>query len=864
MVAESTLRRLEAEFDTAPAQLQAIVDLLDAGASPQFVALFRRDETGDPGEDRLVAIHERLRFLNEIERRKDSLVQLAEQREAAGEAGVIDAASLRAMLADSVDQDLVDDIDHAMRPREHKAEARLGELGLLPLYQAILRHELGERLPQDAAQEYVNAERGLNDSDQVLAQVVLALAERFGEDPSLRASVRAELARGILEAKATPANDGAATKPGAERYASLAGLEEPVRKIPAPRMLALRRAEREGFLTLRLRLEAGRELELFRARFSPDVAPDSAFGGFLDLVYGHAYDHHVHRACEERVRHQIKEKADREQVRAFSRSLRAQLSAPGSGDKAVAALRVAGKSVWLAIVAEDGSPKVKRTFGIPDEEAAQGEMRAAIVEALREQPPGFVVVPHGRREGAARTIAQQVIAALPEDMPKPTMVAVDETSSLVWATSAQARRRHGSSDAGLRTTLSLARRVHDPLYELMRVDIRGLGLGEKQAEVHQGLLRRQLDAAISSCLARIGVDVNRADPALLARVPGIARDLAQAIVKERTANGPFKSLAELSRVAELDEQRRGFVAGFLRVHGGEDPYDATCVPPENRGLVEKIAAMVGKPAAELIGHPLPRLDLAALAVDGIGPCRVRDTLDAIQLGTRDPRGSIVGFGNQGVGGFDDLKVDQELQGRVTNLTEFGAFVDLGIAQDGLIHVSQIPPARLRDPDRALRVGEVVTVYVLNLDAAKKKVGLSLFKPRHLREGRPATLGERLAAGGGGRRERRGQGGPEMQSRAARPPEGQRGGRRGGPGQRPGGAGGGKPRGERPHEDEGGRGGEFRRGPRPSGGPRVYTVESEKAVESSLGKKGELRSLSGLRALLGKAGEDAPAETPKPE
>ncbi|MBI5849962.1 MAG: S1 RNA-binding domain-containing protein [Planctomycetes bacterium] len=997
-MAESTLRRLEAEFDTPPHLIRAIVDLLEAGASPQFVAMFRRDECGDPGEDRAVAIHERLRFLSELDRRRENLLLLAEQRAAEGNAA-IDLETLRALLADTVDQDLIDDVDHALRPREHRAEARLTELGLAELFARIHRHELGAQSPQDAAAPYVDPARDLTEIDQVLAQVVLALAERYGEDPALRAAVRSELSRGILEARAVatkrgkggrraaqketqspettpletaalettpidvpadaePGSEGgegeqatgeqatdeqatedgfadeahaesplpsepeseqveagepvasevatpeaatseAATpepaaeqgdepdrdsrerpvhKSGGDRFGKLAGLEEPVRKVPAQRMLALRRAEREGFLTLRLKLAPGAELALFRKHFSPDVDPESAFGRFLDLVYGHAWDHYTHRPCEERVRHHLKEKADKEQVRNFARSLRAQLMAPGSGEKPVAALRVAGRSVWLAVVGEDGAPRVKRTLGIPDDPAAQEQLLDELVTALRELPPGFLVIPHGRREGPARDIADRLLAKLPPELARPTIVTLDETSSIVWATSASARRRHGASDTGLRATLSLARRVHDPLFELMRVDVRGLGLGQNLTEVHQGLLRRHLDAAITSCLARIGIDVNRADPALLARAPGIGRELAAAIVKERSAHGPFKSLAELERVPELEPARRDFVACFLRIHGGADPLDATGIPPEDRALAARIADAAGKPLLELLGHGMRGLDIEALCDATNGPLRVRDTIDAIVRGNRDPRGAIAGFTNDGVRSFADLKVDAELRGRITNLTDFGAFVDLGISQDGLIHVSQIPPQRLRDPDDALRVGEVVTVYVLSLDADKHKVGLSLYKPRHMREGRPATLGERLAAGGG-RRERRAPA-PEKMSRAARAPDGSRGPRRGGPGgggSGRGGPGGGRDR-PRGQPGEGGgapRGGDRRREggppredrePRSPGGPRVFTIESEKPIETSRGKKGELRSLSSLRSLLREQFEkppEPPAAPPAP-
>jgi uncharacterized protein len=850
MVAESTLRRLEAEFDSPTDQLLAILDLFERGASPQFVALYRRDEAGDAGEDRLTAIHERARFLNELERRKENLLRLLGERatSAASTPARFDLAELTAMLAETVDQDLVDDIDHALRPNEHTGEARIAQLGLTPLFQAILRRELGEQTPQEAAQPYVSDVEGMRDTDEVLAQIVLALAERFGEDPVLRSRVRDELSRGILEARASAAGESESQKPGGEKFAKLIGAEEPVRRISAQRMLALRRAEREGFVSLRLKLEPGREVALFRERFAPGLDPESSLGRFLDLVFGHAYDQYVHRACEERVRHQIKEKADREQVRNFVRALRAQLMAPGSGDKPVAAIRVAGKSVWLAIVGAGGAPSVKRTFGIPDDEAARGEMLDALVAALNEDFPAYLVVPHGRRENAAREIADQMLAKLPPETARPKLVAMDETSSVVWATSAQARKRHGNSDTGLRATLSLARRVHDPLFELMRVDVRGLGFGENLTEVHQGLLKRQLDAAISSCLARIGVDVNRADQALLARLPGITRELAEAIVKERSSNGPFKSLQELSRVAALDDQRRNFIVGFLRIHGGEDVFDATTIHPENRTLVSRIAALAGKPASELLGERVPRIDLSALPESEFGRLRVRDVLDGIALGTRDPRGEIEVFANEGVTSFQELRVDQPLEGRITSLTDFGAFVDLGIAQDGLIHVSQIPPARLRDPDQGLRVGEIVRVWVMNLDEGKRKIGLTMWEPRHLREGRAPTLGERLDAGG--RRRDRKTAAPAAQSRAARAPEGQRPGGRRGPNARPGG---GKPRGDGPPRESRENFDYDDRGPRRGRGsdsPRVFTVESEKEAEASRGKKGELRSLSALKALLG--------------
>lgn len=1032
MVAEQILQRLEAEFDSPPEQIRAVADLLAAGASPEFVALFRRDETGDPGEERVQAIAERLRFLSELEARKTLLLEQAATRGPGVE-------ELCALLKDSVDQDLLDDVDHYLRPHEHKAEAQVERLGLGALVDRIHRHDLDGKTPQEVAADFVRAhEEGVADADQVLAQVVLALAERYGEDPSLRARIRGELARGLLtaEARAKPpkkdkskahkarvpddfaagieeqpteaptsepadeptsepadeaaevvaeaadpapavadateqvaapeeaaaeqaaetaetpdqpppapfgdageegssgpegpaadaesapaadahdsdapaADEGSAenttadggeaaevsdpadptaadarpargkrgkrggkgaksTGKGGPRVDQLLGIREPVRRIPAGQMLALRRAEREGLLQLKLVLQPGRELELFRERFSPDVDPESPLGRFLDLVYGHAYDTYVHRPCEQTVRHHIKEKADRETVRAFTRSLRSQLMAPVVEGQAVGALRVAGRTAWLAILAADGSTKTKLTLAIPDGAEARAELVRTLAEAIQTEKPAVLGLPHGRRETAARDLAREVLGALSETE-LPLLAPVDETAAVVWATSPQARRRHAHSDTGMRTTLSLARRLRDPLFELMRVEPRGLGLGQNLTEVHQGMLKRQLDATLSSCLAVIGIDVNRADATLLGRAPGVSKDLAKAIVQDRVANGSFATLEDLKRVPGIDDATYVRVAGFLRVQGGTDPLDATGVPPENRPLVAKIAERMGVEPSAVLGSDLRGVRIDDVRDEEFGFLRVRDTFDALRRGANDPRGKLEPVRNPGVQTFADLRLDQQIEGRITNMADFGAFIDLGVGQDGLLHISQIPGSRLRDPARILRVGEVVQVFVVHLDESGRKIGLSMHKPRHVAEGRPATLGERMGGrggrgGGGGGRGRREA--PEVQTRAARAPEGRRGDRRGGPKPpRPqgGGEGGGYGDAPRRDDDRRGRGGPGRggRGGRGDSTPRVITVESDKVQETQRGHKGELRSLAGLKALLPK-GKDGGDGQDRPE
>ncbi|MEO0480180.1 MAG: Tex-like N-terminal domain-containing protein [Planctomycetota bacterium] len=1101
MVPEPILRRLEAEFDSPPESIRATAELLFDGATPEFVALFRRDESGDLGEERILAISERLSLLRELDTRRTTIVEHAEQAHAnAGEERppALSMDELRSLLDHSVDQDLYDDVEHFLRPHEHKAEAAAHALGLDPLLERILTFDLGDKSLADHANEFVDASKNLNTSDEVLGQVILALAERFGEDPRLRATVRQELGRGILEAKPTgkvaaaasasrsetskpaksrsseaptgestgadspnedaptedprievapteppmsegsadatqpaesPADsseqettpapeqnsgdeDSAAKNPGGEaaandapaeasssagsqaegeeeeeeeaassdssngatpdagaqspgtpsaeipskeipsaeaqsteapsaeapsaeaqsaegpssdassaatldteglspeasnpegssaedpsgpapageapaaasrpaepaqkkkpreksrskkkgksqghgRYAELMGLEEPVRRIPANRMLALRRAERDGALTLRLKLEPGKELELFRRRFSKDVDTNSQIGQFLDLVYGHAYDRFVHPSCEKVVRQRAKEKADRETVRSFARSLRAQLMSPGLPESVCAALRVSGKSAWYVTLGPDGTPRRKLNPNVPTDEEGRGQLAQAIADAIKEDAPKGLAIPHGKRERAAARLADDVLARL-EPEQRPIIVPLDQTASVVWATSANARRRHQNSDNGMRTTLSLARRLRDPLLELIRVEPRGLGLGQNLVDVHQGLLRRQLDQTASTCLARIGVDVNRSDQGLLARLPGVSQHLAKAIVQHRSNHGPFTTLKGLQEIVDLDEPTWRHIVGFLRIHGGQEVLDATTIHPDDYDIVSHIAGREGCTSDELFGRQIPRVTPEECGPD-VGLKRLLDILDALRRGTTDPRGVIEDLNNEGVKTFADLRVDQPLRGRVTNLAEFGAFVDLGIGQDGLIHLSQIPGAKLRDPERLLRVGEVVTVYVVQLDERAKKIGLSMFQPRHVAEGRAPTLGERMGqggsrrGGGGGRGRGRGRDRDRdenaAQTRAARVPEGRRGTMRRGPKPKHAEGGGGGFGGDRDDRRSGGRRG-------PKGAPRVITVESEQESKEVRGHKGELRSLSSLKGLLQKNDDES--------
>lgn len=868
MASQSTLDRLQAEFDSAPDHIAAAVTLLEDHASPAFVARYRRAATGGMHEDRLQAIADRLHFLSELEQRKQAIAQHAQERGRMTE-------ELQHILDTSVDQDLLDDLYQSMRPRRRTSAMQMEEKGLLPLAMAIQHRQLGEKSLQDAAQEYVSEPNGLPTIEAVLEGVLLILSEKIVYDPATRERCREELRRGILRASAVNPGQG-----GNERYQEFFEFAEPIGRIGTGRMLALRRAEREGILKLELGLPEQKHRDVLRAIHGKDLVEGSMLRDFYDLVFDHAWSSGLQEVCGRDVRRRMKEKADREAVRTYARNLRSQLLAPPLGHKKVLSIRTSSKNIWAVLLGEDGSCTQQKTLtcGTDDEKKAALE---ALVALLREEKPAAIAVPHGRRQAGSEKLVEDLRAAMAGE-PLPMVLPVDEAASAIFATSSDGRKAMPGIEVGIRTAISLGRRLQDPLRELLRMEFRTLGLGQTLDDVHQGMLQRELEAVVSSCLATVGVDLNTADAEMLALVPGLNADLAKAIVDHRRKIGGFQSRAALAEVPGL-EARAKYVASFLTIEGGSEPLDRTMLQLEDYDLARAVAAKKGMPVEQVFGCDLREQKPEDYTGPGIDRQRVIGVFIGLRDTGKDPRGVLTPTVNAGVNSFDDLRSDLELRGRVASLTEFGAFIDLGIGQDGLIHISQIPPHRLRDPQQMLRVGEVLQVWVMHVDREKKKISLSMHPPRHVQEGRQPTLGERMEQGPGQRRRDRKRE-PRVEqpvfSRAARAPESRKFGKRSSPltaegkpveardpateGSEPVAQGAEAPRrrddrgpgrgdrggfrGPRDRDDRG-RGGRDRdRGPRDS---RVITIDPEREITETKGHKGELTSLSGLRALLRK-------------
>jgi uncharacterized protein len=849
MVSPAALDRLQAEFDSPPEAIAAVVGLLEEKASPTFIARYRRWAIGNLSEERVQAIADRLHALVDLEGRKHAILQQARERGRP-------TAELESVLASSVDQDLLDDLYQSMRPRRRGLAMQMEEKGLMPLAMAIQHRQLGDATLQDVAKEYVAEDKGLPTPEAALEGALVILADRIAHDPTTRARAREELRRGVLRARPVNPDQG-----GAERYKDFFEFAEPIARIGAGRMLALRRAEREGILKLELTLPEGQHREILRALHAADLPADSPLSEFYNLVFDQAWQQ-LQDACGKDVRRRLKEKADREAVRTYARNLRSQLLAPPLGHKKVLSLRSNAKTAWAALLAEDGSIAQHKTLPMETDEQKQGAL-AWLCELVRTEQPAAIAVPHGRRQAGSERLVAELRQALGET-PLPMLVPVDEAASTIYSTGNAGKKAIPGVEVGVRTAISLGRRLQDPMLELVRMDVRTLGLGQTLDDVHQGMLQRELAAVTSACIATIGCDLNTVDKDVLEMLPGVTAEQAQAIVEHRRRIGGFQNRQALADVPGLDAVTVRNIAGFLRVLGGSEPLDASPLHPEDYDLVRAIAQSRGVAPTDLLGQNLRDVAADQFIGDGVPRQRVVGVLQQLQRAKEDPRGELVSSNNEGVHTIADLHADRELRGRIANLTEFGAFVDLGIGQDGLVHISQIPGHRLRDPQQMLCVGEVVTVWVLHVDQAASKISLSMHKPRHLQEGRLPTIGERMEMAQG-QRPRRGRGrdahagdgqaapsrfagGPRRERRG--PPEPGEGGERRGRfdrGPRDG------DRGRRGRGDDAHEGGRRDRGDR--GGPReqrVYTVEPAREVTEAKTHKGELTSLSSLRALLGGA------------
>jgi protein Tex len=784
-VSQPINQRIADELGVRERQVTAAVELLDGGATVPFIARYRKEATGALDDARLRTLEERLRYLRELEERRAAILESIRSQ-----GKLDDALEARIQAADSKAR--LEDIYLPYKPKRRTKAQVAREAGLEPLADRLLSDPAND--PQAAAAEFVDPDKGVADAAAALEGARAILVERFAEDADLIGELRELMwSRGRLVSRVRPGKEEEGAK-----FADYFDFAEPFTRLPSHRVLAMFRGEKE---------------EILDVTPEPDAEPDPADGARAAAAAGRRGDYEsrvarrfdvadrgraadrwltetvrwawrtrilVHLGIDMRMR--LREAAEDEAVRVFAANLRDLLLAAPAGARATMGVDPGFRTgVKVAIV--DPTGKVVATDTIyPHVPQRKWDESVATLERLaRAHGVDLVAIGNGTASRETDKLVADLINRHPElDL---TKAVVSEAGASVYSASAYASQELPGLDVSLRGAVSIARRLQDPLAELVKIDPKSIGVGQYQHDVAETKLSRSLDAVVEDCVNGVGVDVNTASAPLLTRVSGIGDGLAKTIVAHRDANGPFRSRRALKDVPRLGPKAFEQCAGFLRIRGGDDPLDASSVHPEAYPVVRRILTTTGGEIIGLIGNTsrLRALDPRDFVDDTFGLPTVTDILAELDKPGRDPRPAFkTATFKEGVDTLADLEPGMVLEGVVTNVAAFGAFVDVGVHQDGLVHVSAMSKNFVKDPREVVKPGDIVRVKVLDVDVPRKRISLTL----------------RLDDEVGGRRDRdatgRRGGGPQ----AGSPKDGSRkdgggrrqGGSQGGGGQRAGGSG----------------------------------------------------------------------------
>jgi uncharacterized protein len=710
--------RIAEELGVREGQVRAAVDLLDGGATVPFIARYRKEATGTLDDAQLRTLEERLRYLRELDERRAAVLESIEAQ------GKLDDA-LRAQILAADSKARLEDIYLPYKPKRRTKAQIAREAGLEPLADALLSDPGLD--PQTEAAAYVSADKDVNDAAAALEGARAILTERFSEDADLVGELRERMwNRGRLVAKVREGKEEAGAK-----FSDYFDFAEPFTKLPSHRVLAMLRGEKEEVLDLTLEPEEPTEgPSSFERRIAQQfgIADRGRPGDrwLADTVrWAWRTRFLVRLGIDLRV--QLRQNAEDEAVRVFAANLRDLLLAAPAGSRATMGLDP-GLRTGVKVAVVDGTGKVVATDTIYPHAPRNrwDESLATLARLCAAHRVDLIAIGNGTASRETDKLAADLIKAHPEL--KLTKAVVSEAGASVYSASAYASAELPELDVSLRGAVSIARRLQDPLAELVKIDPRSIGVGQYQHDLSEVKLSRSLDAVVEDCVNGVGVDVNTASVPLLRRVSGITEGLAANIVAHRDANGPFRSRKALKDVARLGPKAYEQCAGFLRIQGGEDPLDASSVHPEAYPVVRRISAAAKTDIPALIGNGsvLRALRPQDFVDDSFGLPTVTDILAELEKPGRDPRPAFkTAAFKEGVEEMKDLRPGMLLEGVVTNVAAFGAFVDVGVHQDGLVHVSALSDSYVSDPREVVKPGDIVRVKVLDVDLPRKRISLTL-------------------------------------------------------------------------------------------------------------------------------------------
>ena len=700
------IRKIAAELSVGPGQVEATVKLFDEGGTVPFIARYRKEATGSLDEVAITSIRDRLGQLRELDKRREAILASLEEQ------GVL-TDELRDQVMAAETMSVLEDVYLPYRPKRRTRATIAREKGLEPLAEKIWAQE-DELEPLVAAGDFVGAEKGVESADDALAGARDIIAEWVNEDQPARALVR-ELffARGMFKTKVITGKEEEGRK-----YRDYFDWEEPVARAPSHRVLAMRRGEKELCLTLRVN---GPEKDALSGLEGLFVRGENAAATQVRLAIKDAYRRLLSLSMETEVRVATKDEADGEAIRIFAENLRQLLIAAPLGQKRVLAVDP-GFRTGCKLVCLDRQGKLVHTDVVfPDRRKTEAVQR--ISELCDRFEIEAVAIGNGTGGRETETFARGI--GLP---PGVQIVMVNESGASVYSASEVAREEFPDHDLTVRGAVSIGRRLMDPLAELVKIDPKSIGVGQYQHDVDPNALRQSLDDVVVSCVNSVGVEVNTASRELLTYVSGLGPQLARNIVAFRDEHGPFRSRDELKQVSRLGPKAFEQAAGFLRIRGGDNSLDSSAVHPESYPVVDRMARDLACSVEDLIGEEALRkgIELERYIDDRVGLPTLRDIVEELAKPGRDPRQEFEAFAfAAGVEKLEDLSAGMKLPGIVTNVTAFGAFVDVGVHQDGLVHVSQLADRYVKDPNEVVKVHQRVEVRVLEVDLERKRIALSM-------------------------------------------------------------------------------------------------------------------------------------------
>jgi protein Tex len=723
--------KIAAELKARPAQVNAAVELLDGGATVPFIARYRKEATEGLDDIQLRELETRLSYLRELEDRREAVLKsIAEQGKLTPE--------LRAGLEAAPTKQELEDLYLPFKPKRRTKGMIAREAGLEPLADLLLADPMLQ--PLEVAAGYINAEAGFGDASAVLDGVRDCLSERWAEDAALIGQLRVWLwNEGLLQSKLVDGKDG--TNPDAAKFRDYFDYAEPIRTVPSHRALAVFRGRTQEWLDAKLVLNEevlSGQPGLAEGRIAHHLGWSHAKRPADDLIrkcVSWTWKVKLSLSLERDLFTKLREEAETVAIKVFADNLRDLLLAAPAGKRVVMGLDPGIRTgVKVAVVSDTG--KVLDTHTVYPHEPRQdweGSLHT-LGRLVVTHGVNLIAIGNGTASRETDKLAGDLIKRMGDLAPdvKLDKVVVSEAGASVYSASEFASKELPELDVSLRGAVSIARRLQDPLAELVKIDPKSIGVGQYQHDVNQSGLARSLDAVVEDCVNAVGVDLNTASAPLLARVSGLSAAVAGSIVRWRDANGAFRNRKQLLDVAGLGPKTFEQAAGFLRIRDGDNPLDMTGVHPETYAVVQKMLATLQRPVQELMGRAdvlrtlRPEVIAREVADERFGAITVKDIITELEKPSRDPRPDfVVARFNEGLSDIKDLQSGMVLEGTVSNVAQFGAFVDLGVHQDGLIHVSQLSNKFVNDAREVVKAGQVVKVRVLEVDVARRRISLTM-------------------------------------------------------------------------------------------------------------------------------------------